>query len=384
MLKHQLASIALRTVTTRAVVMLRLRLEEQPAPTGMKDIDMLLGWLLDTLGLVRRRNDADTTNSSTRPLHRLMRDHLLKEPMKGVDARVLSDQLEISMTALHHHLKGLQANRLIASKIGDNGWMMHHLRCGSLSAAIDLLYRESSGILKLRLAPLQHWQTGSVKRNYNEKCEELPLKLIIYEPHPLSDHEDEIDAFLNDLGLRGERPKHRSGNDLTREVFEALLEANHAISLDEAVSQWGATRPRLTRTFDRFRAAGLVERVPRHDRLTVILWDAISTQYSRRGEEWLLGKGGLGRLDDKIAKLVIKSLKDGMFDSEKCAEIFSNVNEDELRVTLNLLGGRLPHGYRLSGISGEDVARQVMLRFESMFTRLKLVAEKLDELGMNN
>ncbi len=58
--------------------MLRLRLEQHPAPTGKKDADMLLAWLLDTLGLVRRRNDADSTDATQRPLHRLMRDHLVK------------------------------------------------------------------------------------------------------------------------------------------------------------------------------------------------------------------------------------------------------------------------------------------------------------------
>ncbi len=363
--------------------MLRLRLEEQPAPTGKKDVEMLLAWLLDTLGLVRRRNDADTSDATQRPLHRLMRDHLLKEPMKGVDAKTLADQLGISMTALHHHLKGLQAIRLVASKSGENGWMMHHLRCGSLSAAVDILHREAVGILALRLAPLEQWQTGSVERESGEETEEIPLKIVICEPRPLINNEDEIDAFLNDFGLRGERSRQTSGDDLTRQVFEALLATNHAISLDEAVAQWGATRPRLTRTFDRFRAAGLVERVLRYDRLPVILWDALSTQYSRRGEEWLLGKGGLGRLDEKVSKQVVKSLRDGKFDSNRCAELFSKTSEDELRLALNLLGGRLPYGYRLSGSSGDDVARQINLRFEGIFSRLKKVASTLDELQIS-
>lgn len=261
--------------------------------------------------------------------------------------------------------------------------MMHHLRCGSLSAAVDLLHREAGGILALRLASLEQWQTGSVNRDSGEETEEIPLKLVICEPRPLVNDEDEIDAFLNDFALRGERSRQTSGDDLTRQVFESLLTAKHAISLDEAVAQWGATRPRLTRTFDRFRAAGLVERVLRHDRLTVILWDALSTQYSRRGEEWLLGKGGLGRLDEKVSKQVVKSLREGKFDSNRCAELFSKTSEDELRLALNLLGGRLPYGYRLSGSSGDDVARQVSLRFEVIFSRLKRVASALDELQAN-
>jgi hypothetical protein len=360
--------------------MLRLRLEQHPAPTGKKDADMLLAWLLDTLGLVRRRNDADSTDATQRPLHRLMRDHLVKEPMKGVDAKTLAEQLGISMTALHHHLKGLQSVRIVASEIGENGWQMHHLRCGSLSAAIDLLHLEVRGILSLRLAPLSQWQTGSVTQEGDSDVDVQDLKLRICEPRPLQGKEDEIDAFLNDFGLRGERPREKSGKDLTRLIFEKMLSANHPISLDEAVAEWGATRPRLARTFDRFRAAGLAERVLRHDRLSVILWDGLSTQYSRRGEQWLLTKGGLSRLDKKVVKQVTKSLREDKFDSQRCAELFSSVSIEKQRLAINLLGGRLPYGYRLSGSSGEDVARQVSQKVESVFSRLKRVTSIIDNL----
>jgi hypothetical protein len=81
-----------------------------------------------------------------------------------------------------------------------------------------------------------------------------------------------------------------------------------------------------------------------------------------------------------VSKQVVKSLREGKFDSNRCAELFSKTSEDELRLALNLLGGRLPYGYRLSGSSGDDVARQVSLRFEVIFSRLKRVASALDEL----
>ncbi|MBT4059662.1 MAG: helix-turn-helix transcriptional regulator [Euryarchaeota archaeon] len=360
--------------------MLRLRLDEQPAPSG-KDADMLIAWLLDTLGLVRRRNDADSSDATQRPLLRLMRDQLLKEPMKGRDAKSLAKNLDISMTALHHHLKGLQSARLVTSQNGPNGWQMHHLRCGSLSAAIDLLHREVKGILTLRLEPLQSWQTGSPDHTGEDGIESLSLKLTICEPRPLLGDEDDIDAFLNDFGLRGERPKQSSGDDLTRLVFEKLLSANHPISLDEAVAEWGATRPRLARTFDRLRAAGLSQRVLRHDRMSVILWDAISSQYKRRGKEWLLSKGGLGRIDEKISKRAIKALENDKFDTTFCAELFSKVSAEEQRLAINLLGGRLPYGYRLSGNSGEDVGRHISQLVDSLFTRLKRVAATIDDLN---
>ena len=37
--------------------MFSLRLVERPMPTGSRDPDVLLDWLLDSMGLVRRRAD---------------------------------------------------------------------------------------------------------------------------------------------------------------------------------------------------------------------------------------------------------------------------------------------------------------------------------------
>ena len=75
--------------------MLDLRLEEHPAPTGSRDPDKLLAWLLDSLGLVRRRNEAWGDEANQRPLQRLMRDHLLADAGAGWDAATLADDLGI-------------------------------------------------------------------------------------------------------------------------------------------------------------------------------------------------------------------------------------------------------------------------------------------------
>ena len=40
--------------------MFRLRLVELPMPTGSRDPDVLLAWLLDSMGLVRRRVEGGT------------------------------------------------------------------------------------------------------------------------------------------------------------------------------------------------------------------------------------------------------------------------------------------------------------------------------------
>lgn len=359
--------------------MLRLRLAEQPAPAGMKDGEMLLSWLLETLGLVRRRNESDSSKAANRPLNRLLRDNLLAEPKYGRDAKQLSESLEISMTALHHHLKGLQATRLITSQEGKNGWRVHFVRSGSLAGAIELLQSETIGILKMRLSLLNEWRTGKISIPDQIDNDPPALKLRICEFRPLVEEEDEIDAFLNDCGLRGDRPNQISGEDLTRQVFIELLRAKRPLSLDEAAEKWGATRPRMTRCFERFRQAGLVDRVLRTDRLSVILWDAIQAQYSRRGEAWLLGKGGLGRLDKRVGKQVTKSLNEGNFTSKRCEKLFEKVGLEEKLLAINLLGGRLPYGYRMAGETGDDLAMHVQLRVEGMFSRLKRVAVILDE-----
>jgi hypothetical protein len=360
--------------------MFSVRLEEHPAPSAQSDADILLGWLLDTLGLVRRRSDALTVAASQRPLHRLLREHLLAEPGVGRDAAYLADALGISATALHHHLNRLHALRLVSSSGGEAGWKAHHLRSGSLSGAVELLSAEIRAILTLRLRPLSEWRTAnSPAPEGATEVERLPFRLIISESAPVVDGEDELSALLRDFGLFGERPG-KSADGLTRLAFERLLQSERPFSLDEGVNEWSVTRPRLQRTFDRMRSAGMVERVPRLDRLTVILWDAITSQHGRRGVDWLAGRGGFGRLPDKVAERVQRALAKGNFDSEKCAEYFSDVSVEDQMLLLNLLGGRLPHGYRLVGETGEDVATEVMLRTERVLSRLATVAQNLEEL----
>lgn len=360
--------------------MLRITLVEQPAPAGMHDVDHLIAWILDSLGLVRRRNEADSSKATERPLHRLMRDHLLGQPETGYDTKTLAAELSISLTALHHHLGGLQSARIVASEAGDEGWKMHHLRCNSLPAALNLLHTEVCGILKLRLNLLSQLQSGRPEPIQAGEQAPVPLKISVVEPHPLDDSEDVVDSLMNDLGLRGQRPRASGADDLPRMVFEALLQSDHPLSLDEGVSRWGATRPRLTRTFERFRQAGLAVRCLRTDRLSVILWDALSSQYARRGEDWLMGKGGLGRLDEKTAGKVVVSLRDGTFTTEVCDELFSEVSLDEKLVAINLLGGRLPYGYQLCGRGGEEITRNVVERVDSLFRRMVGVAERLEEM----
>ncbi len=359
--------------------MLDLRLEEHPAPSGSRDPDMLLAWLLDSLGLVRRRNEAWGNEANQRPLQRLMRDHLLADMDAGWDAATLADDLGISGTALHHHLSRLHGCRLVASTSGDDGWRRHFLRTGSITGALDLLRREVRGVLELRLAPLSEWRTGGGGQVAPAGDDDVPFRLRVREHSPSTDGMDARTALLADIGLFGERgPKSGEDMPLARLVFDGLLKANSPLSLDEGANEWKITRPRLQRALDRFRAVGMATRAPRLDRLTVILWDAISSQHGRRGEEWLRGKGGFGRLPEEVADSVLAALGKGRFDSEKCSELFHTVPTDEQMLLLNLLGGRLPYGYQLVGDSGADVVSAVLGRVDRLFVRLGRVANSLE------
>ncbi len=356
--------------------MLQLRLIEHAAPTGVEDPDMLLGWMLDTLGLVRRRNDTGGEDAKQRALHRLLRDEFLANPSKGRDAKSLAKTLGISMTALHHHLKGLHSTRLITSTQGEEGWQLHFLRCGSLAGAIEVLAKEAVAILRLRLEEVAPFHTGKISFDAVDQAEALPLELVIRERGPQDGDGDAISVFLDDMGLRGKRAK--SADDLARVLFDRLLEASRPLSLDEILADHNVTRPRLHRTFDRFRRAGLVERILRKDRMDSLLWDGLNAQHARRGVVWLTQKGGLSRLDEQVAGSVVKSLEEGKFDLARCEELFADVDLDQKMIALNLLGGRLPYGYRLTGENWSMVTLNVIQRVEDTFNRLAMVAQKLD------
>ena len=223
----------------------------------------------------------------------------------------------------------------------------------------------------------------------SEKKDEGQFQIQIRGRAPLLEGQDELDAFLLDLGLLGDRVRRPADGSppLGRLMFEHLLNAHTPLSLDEALDQWGTTRPRLTRTLDRFRAAGLVERIPRIDRLPVTLWSALHSQHDRRGSDWLMKKGGLSRIDEKVAKKIIKAVGGasggggggGTFIVESCEKIFVSVKPKEQMVLLNLLGGKLPIGWRLCGAKSSQVCEKVLAKADRTFRRIKRVAETLEK-----
>ena len=83
----------------RADPVFSLRLVELPMPTGSRDTGVLLDWLLDSMGLVRR-SGGDESGA----LHRIMREAFLTEPLRGWDSKELGDQTGLSNTGIHHQM----------------------------------------------------------------------------------------------------------------------------------------------------------------------------------------------------------------------------------------------------------------------------------------
>ena len=112
--------------------------------------------------------------------------------------------------------------------------------------------------------------------------------LRVKEWGPLEDGESELSRFMADIGLLGERPgKEIVADSLSVRIFQMLLNSGAPISIDEAAKALDGPKPRVGRILERFRSTGLVERVARTDRLSTALWSAMTTQYMRRGEDWL-------------------------------------------------------------------------------------------------
>ena len=91
-------------------------------------------------------------------------------------------------------------------------------------------------------------------------------------------------------------------------------------------------------------------------------------------------KGGLSRIDEKVAKKVVKGLDGDSFNVAVCEKIFSTIPANEQMVLLNLLGGKLPIGWRLCGAKFSQVSERVLAKSDRTFRRIKRVAETLEKI----
>ena len=359
------------------MVVFRLRLVEFPMPTGSMDPDVLLAWLLDSLGLVRRKVEGGGVEEGQGALHRIMTEAFLKEPLGWWDAKSLCEVTGLSQTGIHHQLVKLRECGLISSNT-DGGWHIHVLRGGSISSALELVTNEARTVLKLRMRELSDSIVESEERMSVISLEEtLPFKIMISEPGPISEDDGHLVSLTRDLGLSGERV--RSGDSLASNILIQLCTSSDPITILALSDKMGETRSRVGRSVDKMRVAGIVERVPMMNRIAQDIFVGVMRQFDARGEDWLMTRGGLGRLDDSISKSLISGAKSKSLSIDKIEGILSDVNLDSQKILLNTLGGRMPYGFRVAGKDGDMVTENVMRSADRMLRRLKTVSQRLEE-----
>ena len=357
--------------------MFRIRLVEQPMPTGSKDPDVLLAWLLDSMGLVRSRTEGATVDEEQGAIHRMVRHTLLEEPLKGWDNAAISEFSGLSQTGVHNQMHKLREVGLISSRL-EGRWHVNVLRGGSMASAVELIAVQTRAIAVMRLAELGDAISDSESRMVEVGEEELQVfRIYIAEPGPTPEDSDRLDCLLSDLGITGDRVK--KGDTVTRQVFDELASSERPLTLQTLADRTEETRSRAQRVVERLRQAGIVDRVAMRDRSAMDVYAGLMRQYSARGEEWLMGRGGLGRLDEDISTALIKGVRKDKMSIEKVEEILATVSIDAQRLLLNTLGGRMPYGYRIAGKNGADIAERVIINIDRTLRRWKTVAQRLDE-----
>ncbi|MGB0602885.1 MAG: hypothetical protein ACPGNS_04705, partial [Candidatus Poseidoniaceae archaeon] len=272
----------------------------------------------------------------------------------------------------------------LVSTSSGKGWKNYYLTGGSLKKAIANMKARAQLIHSQRLEIFDEvWSRGKkVAMKIELPPDGKPNALLrIKEWGPLEDGESELSRFMADVGLLGERPgKEILSESLSVGIFEMLLNSGPPISIDEAAKSLEGPKPRVGRILERFRMTGIVERVARTDRLSTALWSAMTTQHMRRGEDWLLKKGGFERLS--VPNSLLKHLKKGTCKPETIERALKDMDAKEQMLLLNLLGGRLPLGHRLVGMDVDMLKRKSMDDLNRVIRRIEKVGETLTKFNI--
>ena len=364
--------------------MLNVKLEELPMPTSDRSVDRLVGWFVESFCFVRRKGDATADYGSASPIHRMLRDHFFLNPNKSWDAQSLSDELAMTPAALNHHLSRMSQSGLLSYTNEGKGWRTYILRGGGISQALELCFAQYRLILEQKMDQIQpYWNREGVTLQ-NEMSEEAPLSLNlnIIDYRSTQEGASELTQWMADVGLLGDRPGNEIlAGSVSEQLFRLLLGSDGPISLDDAHDQFGGQKARLGRILERFRACGLVERIPRTDRLGPALWSAMMTQHQRRGEDWLLKKGGFMRIvPEKNHSSLLKPLSKGKLAIEDVQNAMHDISASDQMLLLNLLGGRLPLGYRLVGSSIADLKQSITARLDRLLRRIRRVGTMIEDV----
>ncbi len=357
--------------------MFRLRLVEQPMPTGSKDTQVLLEWLIDSLSLVRRKSESWNINDEPSALHRMFTGSLLVDPLRGWNTKELGDSCGLSQTAMHNQMLRLRESGLVSSELKGR-WHIHVLRGGSMTTAVELLGVQARKILDIRLAELSNLIVYSDERMLTEaEDEERKFKIKIAEPSATIEGKDRVDSLVEDLGLNGERGK--LDDDLAKKITIELAQSHRAITLLVLAERLGETRSRVQRVLERLLEMSIVERVAMPDRIAQDVYLGLMRQFDARGQEWLVTRGGLGRLEPRTTTKIISGIKKKDLSIEKIQKILEDVEIEKQKLLLNTLGGRMPYGFRIAGKDGDQVRERVLNRLDRTIRRLITVAKRIDD-----
>ncbi len=349
--------------------MFSIRLNERPMPTGSRDPLVLLEWILDSLGLLPRKNQHGT-------LQKLMIDAFLVDPLRGWDSHSLGEATGMSNTALHLQISKLTQAGLIAKQTKGKRHF-HVLRGGSMASSVSMSLALASTTLGIRLSEISQL-VGESETRMETPAEEdqVQLSLKISEAGPREDGVDEISTLTFDLGLAGD--SSGSGH-LARDVMIELCKSHQPITLLALSERLSESRGKVNTTMMRMRAAGLVEAAPMIQRLSQDIFGGLNRQYSARGADWLMGRGGLSRIDATVSTSLIEGLEKGSLGMDEVESALSTVPLDNQRILLNTLGGRMPFGFRIAGRDGKAVTERVSRLAERAMRRIRTVSVRLDE-----
>lgn len=363
-------------------IMHKAKLSEVPLPASMKQRDNLITWLIDSLNLSRHRSQE--SDMTTTPIHQLLSKHILAHPKKSWDAKELASELDVSYPALNHHLVRLCESGIMSFSDESKGWRRYFLRGMSIDFGIEFFCNQAKQITSEKFEFIEEkWSRKNTQMRI-EMPEHDPLALVIkiVESRPLMNQDmSDLTQWMDDLGLLGDRPgKEILPDSPSAKIFSAMLQRSEPLSVDEAAIMCGIDKPKAGRILEKFRPSGIVEKVERTDRLATSIWSAITQQYGRRGPEWLQKKGGFNRyLNDSAQSLILGRLNNNNLNPEDIEGIISELSLDECRLLLNLLGGRIPHGYRLAAHDYKALKSRVDQRLERTLERLRRVGKLLAE-----
>ena len=218
--------------------MFSLRIVELPMPTGSRDTGVLLDWILDSMGLVRR-SGGDESGA----LHRIMREAFLTEPLRGWDSKELGDQTGLSNTGIHHQMVKLRECGLVAAQV-DGKWHRHVLRGGSMAAAISLVEAQAVTVLRLRASELSEMvEVSETRMAIEAEEEETPFSIRISEPGPVESN-GRASALVCDLGLAGD--SQRPGSELARDILHQFCSSHQPITLLALSERMSESRGRVS------------------------------------------------------------------------------------------------------------------------------------------